>query len=261
MQQQHSDHGLSRLSGLDDYRVSSEDPDPRGWSVVTTSGTRVGEVEDLVIDTAAMKVRFFEVRLDQARGGDGLVVLPADALDVSDGERELLLTDETYLHGGRTASADVDTAASPTGPDTPLHERALGDTQRLTRAEEELRIGTRAVERGEVVVHKTVETEHVTQPVQRRVDHVRVERRPVTEASAGVPTISAGEVRVPIIEEEVIVEKRPVVKEEIVLTRETATETETVDADIRKERIDVENDAELRQTARPTTPGGHRGGH
>ena len=36
---------------------------------------------------------------------------------------------------------------------------------RLTRTEEELRVGTRAVEAGEVVVGKHVETEHKQVPV------------------------------------------------------------------------------------------------
>lgn len=260
MQHQHGDNGLTRLSGLNDYRVSSEDPDPRGWSVVTTTGTRVGEVEDLVVDTTAMKVRFFEVRLDRAGGTDEIVVLPAEALDVSHGSREVLLTDESYLQAGHASAAAYDTANTGGRADL-LEDRNLGDTQRLTRSEEELRIGTREVERGEVVVHKSVETEHVSQPVQRRVDHVRVERRPVTAQTGTAPTISEGEIRVPIIEEEVVVEKRAVVKEEIVLTRETGIETETVDAEIRKERVDVQDDTQLRDTVRPTTPGGHRGGH
>ena len=49
----------------------------------------------------------------------------------------------------------------------------------------------------------------------------------------------------PVMEEEVIVEKRPVVKEEIVVTREVATETETVEADVRREQIDISGDEQL----------------
>lgn len=43
----------ARLSELDEYRVSDEDPDPRGWSVVGHDGTTLGTVEDLIIDTPA----------------------------------------------------------------------------------------------------------------------------------------------------------------------------------------------------------------
>jgi uncharacterized protein (TIGR02271 family) len=45
---------------------------------------------------------------------------------------------------------------------------------------------------------------------------------------------------VPIVEEELVVERRPVVKEEIVIKKKAVRETRTVEADLRKERVDVE---------------------
>lgn len=50
----------ARMSELGDYRVSDEDPDPRGWSVVGRDGATIGRVEDLIVDTAAMKVRYLD---------------------------------------------------------------------------------------------------------------------------------------------------------------------------------------------------------
>ena len=44
----------------------------------------------------------------------------------------------------------------------------------------------------------------------------------------------------PVTEEELIVEKRPVVKEELIITKERASETQNVEADLRKERFDVD---------------------
>src|SRR3954451_22464848 len=74
---------LKPLSELPDYKVEPGDPDPRGWNVVTTDGQSVGRVEDLVIDTSAMKVRH-------------LIVTPA-AGAVASGETVLLNTADVDL--------------------------------------------------------------------------------------------------------------------------------------------------------------------
>ena len=51
------------------------------------------------------------------------------------------------------------------------------------------------------------------------------------------------EIRVPVTEEEIVVEKRPVVKEEIVVTKRAVEETQNVEADVRRERVDVDDQA------------------
>lgn len=48
------------------------------------------------------------------------------------------------------------------------------------------------------------------------------------------------EVRVPIVEEELVVERRPVVKEEIVVRKSAVTREKTVEADLRKERVEID---------------------
>jgi photosynthetic reaction center H subunit len=52
------------LDDLDDFRVAGDDPDPRGWEVVGADGGRIGEVDDLLVDTGAMKVRYLDVGVD-----------------------------------------------------------------------------------------------------------------------------------------------------------------------------------------------------
>ncbi len=56
---------LVHLDDLDDFSIAEGEPDIRGWDVRGADGTKVGEVEDLLIDTAAMKVRYIEVKLDR----------------------------------------------------------------------------------------------------------------------------------------------------------------------------------------------------
>jgi uncharacterized protein (TIGR02271 family) len=54
------------------------------------------------------------------------------------------------------------------------------------------------------------------------------------------------------MEEVVVCEKRPVVKEEVVVKKRAVEETEQVEADLRKERIDVD------KSTRPPNEKGRR---
>ena len=94
---------------------------------------------------------------------------------------------------------------------------------------------------GEVEVRKTVETEHVRQPVTRMREEVTIERHAVEGQHSGDIDIGEDEIRIPVVEEEVVVEKRPVVKEEIIVKKHAVSEDRTVEADVRRERIDVDD--------------------
>jgi hypothetical protein len=56
---------LGHLSELDDFKIAEGEPDVRGWDVKGADGKKLGEVEDLLVDTGAMKVRYMEVTLDK----------------------------------------------------------------------------------------------------------------------------------------------------------------------------------------------------
>jgi uncharacterized protein (TIGR02271 family) len=267
----------ARLSELDDFRVSDEDPDPRGWSVIGRDGTVIGRVEDLIVDRDAMKVRYLDITVTaQATAGGSRARIPVGRVDLQP-DQQAVVTDlspvelSAFLGGGIGGTAATDdeavsdrtlaTAGDAMSSGAAGMRSDASNVQRITRSEEELHVGTRPVQAGEVVVGKHVETERVTTPVQRRVEHVRIERRPVNDAT-GQAELREGEVRIPIMEEEVVVEKRPVVKEEVVVTREVATETEQVDADVRREQIDVSGDDQLIEqegTLRRRAGGGNRG--
>jgi len=55
-----------RLQELDrsDFEIVKGEPDIRGWDVKTTTGVKIGEVEDLIIDAQQKKVRYMIVDLD-----------------------------------------------------------------------------------------------------------------------------------------------------------------------------------------------------
>lgn len=162
---------------------------------------------------------------------------PATASDASDFYANSHFDDAGFF-GSRnqrqTGSAPANDVASNRG----------NDETRLTRSEEELDISKRTVQSGEVEIHKHVETEHVSRPVTVTREVVTVQRRtiPADRAAAGATDIqdTGDEIRIPIVEEEVVVETRPVVKEELVIRKHAVKSDETVEADLRKERIDVD---------------------
>jgi uncharacterized protein (TIGR02271 family) len=123
--------------------------------------------------------------------------------------------------------------------------RELGE-QRLTLSEEELRVGKRTVQAGEVALHKTVETEHVSETVPLLREEVTIERRPIAADAnrSGNIEIGEDEIRIPLMAEEAVVEKRVVGTEEVTLRKQQVTENQTVEADLRRERLDMNEDAQ-----------------
>lgn len=60
----HEHQRLFYLHDLTDFKVHHNDPDVRNWPVKLSDGTKVGKVENLVVDKAARKVRYVEVTAD-----------------------------------------------------------------------------------------------------------------------------------------------------------------------------------------------------
>jgi uncharacterized protein (TIGR02271 family) len=119
------------------------------------------------------------------------------------------------------------------------------DVLRVQRTEEELAAGTREREAGQLKVRKRVRTDREQIEVPTRHEEVSVERVPV-EGEASEAEIGEDEVRVPVTEEEVVVEKRPVAKEEVRIRKDVVSDTETVEEDVRREEVEVEDETERR---------------
>src|ERR687889_756412 len=115
------------------------------------------------------------------------------------------------------------------------------DELRVQRSEEELRAGTREREAGALNVRKRVRTDREQISVPTRHEEVSVERVPVEGREASEAEIGEDEVVMPVTEEEVVVEKRPVVKEEIRVRKDVVEDEEVVEEDVRKEEVDVED--------------------
>jgi uncharacterized protein (TIGR02271 family) len=115
------------------------------------------------------------------------------------------------------------------------------DELRVQRAEEELRVGTREREAGEMRVRKRVRTDREQIRVPKRREELCIERVPIEGRQAAEAEIGEDEFFVPVTEEEVVVEKRPVVKEEIRVRKDVVENEELVERDVRKEEIDIDD--------------------
>lgn len=234
----------------DDFAVAEGEPDVRGWDVVTTDQRTIGTVDDLLADPAALKVRYLTIDLDQDIAGDErdrTIRVPIARARLDEHDRQILLDVPASTVASLRSASSFEPAAGRESASRPAAE----EEARMTRAAEELRIGKRTVQAGEVDVTRRVETERVQEPVTLRGERVDVERRPVSGRTASEDAeLTAEEIRVPVMEEEAVVEKRPVVKEEVVITKHPTETRETIETDVRKEEIDVERHGATRGSDR-----------
>jgi uncharacterized protein (TIGR02271 family) len=115
----------------------------------------------------------------------------------------------------------------------------------LTLSEEELAVGKRQVQRGQVRLRKVVHTEHQEVPVELRREDVEIERIPASEV--GGETANAFEeqtIDVPVMAEEPVVEKQARVTGGVRMTKDVETETRTVGGDVRSEDVEVDGDTD-----------------
>ena len=126
--------------------------------------------------------------------------------------------------------------------------------RRLTLSEEELALGKRRVPAGEVRLSKSVETEHVREDVPVMREEVTVERLAVADGTrADDAEMGEEQITIPVTEEEVIAEKRVVVKEEIVARKREVKENRTVEADLRQETVDIDDQTRTKGSKRSSS--------
>ncbi len=115
--------------------------------------------------------------------------------------------------------------------------------QRVELHEEVLNARTNEVQTGELSLHKEVITETKSIDVPVRREEVVIERHAVSGGAATNADFGSGEevIRVPVMEEQVTVEKTPVVTEEISLGKREVTETQHVTDTVRREEARIEN--------------------
>ena len=158
-------------------------------------------------------------------------------------------TTATGSHAG-AATTSTSHAGTASGANVGSASRATGDRTIEVR-EEQLEATKRPVEAGEVRVRKEVTTEHKNIEVPVRHEEVVIERHTATGKHASSGDIREGEeIRIPVMDEEVDVRKKAVVKEEVTVGKRVVEGTERVGGDVREEhvRVEREGDVDIRGT-------------
>jgi uncharacterized protein (TIGR02271 family) len=167
-----------------------------------------------------------------------------DVRDFTDGTAYLKLSKDElseWKEPGYTGWRDIEDINAGKLKAEPKPEYKERYEARVPVTEEELEAKKTVHEAPGVTIRKVVHTDykHLTIPVMR--EEVHVERKPVMEREAAPGEAFKGEeVTIPIREEEVEVKKRPIVKEEVKVRKEAHIEEKEVSGMTRKEEVKIE---------------------
>lgn len=198
-----SAESLAPLGALPGFRLAEGEPDIRGWELLASDGRRLGVIDELLVDRQTGEVSALAVRV-----ADGLVAVPMAPARIDTRARAVVsnLTPERFAALPRGASQSPVAAGAPaTGSVQPAPSGAA-------------RAGTAPTATRDAAAG------------------------PAGHPGVTVERTAAGEeiVRVPVVEEELVVERRPVVKEVVVIRKRAAQEERVIEADLKRERIEVD---------------------
>ena len=85
---------LVHTKDVDDFKIPDGQPDPRGWDVRSSDGSKVGKVEDLLFDTGERRVRYVEVAVDRdiaKQTGRDYMLLPIGQARLDDADDNVIV--------------------------------------------------------------------------------------------------------------------------------------------------------------------------
>lgn len=211
------------LAQLPDWELVHGEDDIRGQVLMDESGSRIGTVTELILDTDVGRV--VEIVLDN---GDRY---SADRIDIRNG-KPILLREAMARPMGRR------------------HEEMTEEERTMPLAEERLRIRRTRERVGEVDVTKEVVSHRESMNVPVSHEEVYVEEEAVSPRAADRP-IGTGKdetIEVPVYEEEVIPEKETVVTREVHIGKAEEEEERTISEDLKKERAHIERHGDVEMT-------------
>jgi uncharacterized protein (TIGR02271 family) len=233
-----------------------------GYEVYDQNGEKIGKVDDLFVDEND-NPEYIGVKIGLLGTSSTFIPIDLITVDESAGRLDVATDKETAKNGpafddDREITPEYEnqvysyyglqrsqTTAEPAAYGAYPTETTDVDELRIQRSEEELRAGTREREAGALNVRKRVVTDRESIEVPTHHEEVTVERVPV-EGAATEAEIGDDEVIVPVTEEEVVVEKRPVAKEEVRIRKDVVEDTEVVEEDVRREEVDIDDATERR---------------
>jgi uncharacterized protein (TIGR02271 family) len=219
----------------------------QGAPVLDSTGDQIGKVEEIFYDTDTGQPEW--IGLGTGFFGTKRVLVPVQGANIQ-GESITVPYEKDHVKG----APDIDSDEISYETEAELYRYYnLGEArggveaprggadQAVTRHEEELAVGKRHVSAGTARLRKWVETEPVEMDVELKRETARVTREPI-DKPVGDAEIGEEEIEVPLSAEQPVVQKQTVAKERIGLEKDVQTEHETVAEEVRKERVDIEND-------------------
>jgi uncharacterized protein (TIGR02271 family) len=250
------EHRSDRFTAIEDQYA--------GYEVFDQVGEKIGKVDDLFVDESdqpeyiGVKMGFLGTRstlipweaVSSTDDEGKAITVATDKATAKDGpvfddDREITpeFENEVYSYYGLQRSQTTDEPGAYESYQDAAPSTTDEDELRVQRTEEELVAGTHEREAGQLKVRKRVRTDREQIEVPTRHEEVTVERVPV-EGEATEAQIGEDEVVVPVTEEEVVVGKRAVAKEEVRIRKDVVEDTEVVEEDVRREEVDVEDATE-----------------
>jgi len=225
----------------------------RGQTVYDNAGEKIGSVEEIFYDPQTRAPEW--IGIGTGFFGTKRVLVPVDGAQVTDDglmvayakdhvkdgpdidEDELSAGHEAELNSHYGISSGTGSAERSSAPPTDIEDQAV------TRSEEEINVGTRSTEAGTARLRKWVETEPVALDVELRREVAHVTREPINEP-VGDHDFTEEQVDVPLHAEVPVVQKQTVAKERIGVQKDVESGRQTVQDELKKERVEIEGDVE-----------------
>lgn len=99
MTEKHRTTYLEELSESD-FEVADHQPDITGWEILDSAGNELGEVEDLIFDSDARKVRYVVANLELYTNDEEdfrLVLIPIGIVSIHEKEDEVIVPEAAAL--------------------------------------------------------------------------------------------------------------------------------------------------------------------
>jgi len=117
--------------------------------------------------------------------------------------------------------------------------------QNVQLREEQLNVNKQAVQAGQVGIRKEVVTEQQSVDVPVSREEVVIERRPASGQASDTPIGEGETYRIPVREEQVTVDKQPVVREEVSLGKRQVQDTQRVSDSVQREEARIEREGNV----------------
>lgn len=109
-------------------------------------------------------------------------------------------------------------------------------------------------EAGAILIRKELEEHTETLPVELQYEQVQVDRVPVNrvlgEGESAVPRQEGDTLIIPVVEEEAVIIKRLVVREELRVTKVRATRQQQMSGTVKRERLNIETTGQVEPSNR-----------